>query len=1609
MVKIKSLFFLMMILPYFISFMYCQNTQQGMSRAKRIDIVNATFVYNDIQNTERLSNDYVGEPANEAFYALTFFVKSTLRIRANFIDDLSSVYIYVLDAKGKCISKFHKAGSISVDSGTYYVVVEGTYKNGNILTEIDVLADILLQETIIDVGYISNNFSSYSHTQDTKTTGKGFVWEPQTSTNDVFYKFTLNSPMELVMTHAGSELSNTYLILMMSSGYIITHTSENRDWEDQTTFASTLRYNLNKGTYYVVSCGKTDNGKITTTIRRPRTLFELGDYNDKFVYENTQDTKRTSNSYIPPRWIWDASPNDVFYRFTLDAPMDVFVENQSELKSTRIFLIEESPEVDVQHQPIILKGGESPYIGDGSGVYSLLKGTYNIIVEGHSDSQNNIHNGLITTFIRGMPCERVEKNLGDITTPGCTTVGIDTRRTSNAYGNPFCNDIYYKFELSRQMDFLASLGQNSELDCVNMYLLNQSEALISFSNDSLLHVKDLPRGIYYFVVEGTNGDGNISIEMKRSGLFDLVDPTKNNSNNYVLTRIYTDEKGKESRLKMEYFDGLGRPFQSILVRESAMGNDLVSHKEYDGVSRMYKEWLPCVTTNSTGLPVPVEILESLSPSLYQGDSQAYSEIIYEASPLNRILEQFGPGNAWRSGAHSVKSMHLTNIVDVDTLNCIYYTATYENDTIFHLNKAKSYDTGSLYVIRVENEDGDISFEFKDKLDRLILSRQMRCDEGGSSSHDTYYIYDDFGNQTVVLPPEASDMLKTGSSTNSWKSNAIILQKYAYLYRYDHRNRCIAKKLPGCDWILYVYDHSDRLVFSQDGNQRIKKEWSFSISDVFGRECFTGICMNVMNAFSNHLDKIVVKGERSAAGSYKGYSLSGVTLVVPTILAFNYYDDYQFMDESGILENTDAEIMYEGAYEKEGFGKRYTASAKGLLTGTLIGQLDNFGLTSTYLYSVMYYDDCSRLIQTKSNNHLGGFEKEYVGYNFVGQPIKRMRTHSVSNNIHSELYTYTYDHAGRLLTTKHQYQKNNDSALSSTLVDNKYDELGRLAINQRNGQEELETLYTYNVRSWVKSLDNSLFKQTLFYTEKRPNGTNTPFYNGNISGMDWQSNDRKQRGYDFAYDNLSRLTQASYLEDHARCTKFDTSYSYDKHGNMLSLRRNGNKGTSTYGEIDNLTLFYCGNQLLKVDDSAANPSLSMSMDFKDGVNQDNEYSYDKNGNLTKDLNKGINNISYNFLNLPRRISFSGVNKPETEYVYSASGAKLSAIHRSSTEKRTDYIGNMIYENGSLKRILVDGGYIESGQYHFYLCDHLGNNRVVAKADGSVVQTNHYYPYGMTFAESTFTDKQPYKYNNKELDMENGLNLYDYEARQLDLGVPRFTTIDPLAEKYYSISPYAYCANNPLRFMDPDGRDVWEINQNGEIVNRIKDKTQDAFYKVDSEGKRLEGDGSSMVFAYGTIKSQREVTINVEDANGNINKETIAIFEVKGDENASNLFNFIISPETNNVEWGLVQVGSAKAGLNLLGTMQEKTHSGMGSYALGYGYTIRKSDHNHPSGSTTPSESDVNNAKAISDIFPKAQFNILGYPNQPIPFNKNSPYIKPAYPGAKHGKRQPGKTW
>ncbi len=205
-------------------------------------------------------------------------------------------------------------------------------------------------------------------------------------------------------------------------------------------------------------------------------------------------------------------------------------------------------------------------------------------------------------------------------------------------------------------------------------------------------------------------------------------------------------------------------------------------------------------------------------------------------------------------------------------------------------------------------------------------------------------------------------------------------------------------------------------------------------------------------------------------------------------------------------------------------------------------------------------------------------------------------------------------------------------------------------------------------------------------------------------------------------------------------------------------------------------------------------------------------------MTSDPYRGVRTISYD---ISDHIAKLDSDSAVVSFGYLASGVKMNRkVETSSDTVLLEYVGNVVMEDGRMKYLLVDGGYIDftSGTpvYMYYFKDHLGSNRVVASQSGSVEQVNHYYPYGLSFPLDSHTssgsdssvpsaggDDQPWKYSGNELMSLGGLSVYDFNARTYDQSLGRFLSIDPLAENYYSVSPYAFCSNNPVNFVDPDG--------------------------------------------------------------------------------------------------------------------------------------------------------------------------------------------------------------
>ena len=613
-----------------------------------------------------------------------------------------------------------------------------------------------------------------------------------------------------------------------------------------------------------------------------------------------------------------------------------------------------------------------------------------------------------------------------------------------------------------------------------------------------------------------------------------------------------------------------------------------------------------------------------------------------------------------------------------------------------------------------------------------------------------------------------------------------------------------RKLPGCDAVRYVYDKADRLIFVQDGNLKGQGRWRFTIPDALGRTVLSGLCSEPLP-----VDGSAVEAEFTGSGSYKGYAVKvGGTvraLSGSRLLTVNYYDNYDFLGKNGFPA-----YAYDSSMESSGYGTK--SDARGMLTGSVTGLA---GDGAGQLYSVVYYDRRSRPVQRQSSNSLGGKETEYTAYNFTGQPTRLRHVHTAQGKAaRTEVRTYSYDHAGRLLTVKHKL----DALGEVTLVNNVYDDLGRLQSKSLHGSAVNKQTYTYNIRGWLTGGSGSKFTQNLYYNT----GNGVVKYNGSISSMTWKAgNESTVRGYKFTYDGLDRLLNAIYGETAGISTnanRFSENVTnYDKNGNIKGLQRYGQTGASAYGLIDNLTFTLNGNRLNRVDDAVTASTYGGGFEFKDGVKQANEYAYDANGNLTKDLNKGITGISYNCLNLPNAVTFS--DGSTITYTYGADGTKLRTVHKiGSATTTTDYCGNVIYENGVQKLLLTEEGYVtlSDSKYHYYLKDHQGNNRVVINQSGTVEETNHYYPFGGVFASAGSI--QPYKYNGKEFDNKKGLNWYDYGARHYDAALGRFTTNDRFAEKYYSMSPYQYGANNPVNNIDVNGDTiVVNPNPNGLIDN------------------------------------------------------------------------------------------------------------------------------------------------------------------------------------------------
>ena len=822
---------------------------------------------------------------------------------------------------------------------------------------------------------------------------------------------------------------------------------------------------------------------------------------------------------------------------------------------------------------------------------------------------------------------------------------------------------------------------------------------------------------------------------------------------------------------VQYFDGLGRLLQTVQLKASPLGRDLVTPVAYDAYGREPVKYLPyaalsAVSNGSYKADALTASSTGSQPSFYQSPqtpagvtpiSTPQAVTSFEPSPLNRVLEQGAPGDAWQltgttglsaTPGHTERMVYTTNNTTAltDTTNsttAALYTVAIHSDQSRTLVRGSGaagyYAAGQLYLTVSRNENlpatgrGGTVEEYKDKEGHVVLKRTFNYTGGTMQILSTYYVYDDLGNLAFVLTPASGADSATPSQT--------LLDNLCYQYQYDQRNRLVQKKLPGKGWEYMVYNVLDQVVATQDANQRnsTSQQWTFSKYDAQGREVISGIYLYSGTAGTNY--RSALQTAVSAVTSYwespittgNGYTANAwPTTWTGQTLEINYYDNYTIPSLPAAYTVTTG----------------VSTMTKGLPTAT---QTNILG-TTNMLWSVHYYDDLGRSITSFQQHDQGGgtpnagnYDKITSTYDFANEITGTTRQHynvtaSTTLPAVTVVNSYTYDHMGRKKQSWQSMANGSTAQPAAVLLNQEdYNELGQLLTkhlySETGAAPFLQDIgYTYNERGWLRTSGTGmLFTEDLRYNTADAGITQQ--YNGNISEDLYSKTGAGTITDKYGYDQLNRLLSSASSDN------LGETVSYDLMGNITSLTRLGTSAaTLTYSYLNGINQ---SNQLVTV--------MNGSSTYRSYA------AYDPNGNAPSDGTPTTpKNITYNLLNLPSSVTQGSTTL--ATYTYDAAGNKIA---NKGSDGYWDYITGIVYNgttntNGAIQFIQTeDGRAVPSGSswhYEYNLMDHLGNVRISFDKDPTAgtarrIQEDEYYAFGLRSAFYNNANNNRYLYNGK----------------------------------------------------------------------------------------------------------------------------------------------------------------------------------------------------------------------------------------------------------------------
>src|SRR6185503_7540602 len=604
--------------------------------------------------------------------------------------------------------------------------------------------------------------------------------------------------------------------------------------------------------------------------------------------------------------------------------------------------------------------------------------------------------------------------------------------------------------------------------------------------------------------------------------------------------------------------------------------------------------------------------------------------------------------------------------------------------------------------------------FTDKMGHVVLKRQ----KNGSTLYDTYYIYNNAGMISYVIPPLAVSKL---GGTAGYDLTTTPFSNLVFHYVYNTRGQVTQRTIPGKGTMYIIYDPLSRPVLMQDANLQASHKWNYLKYDAKGRVISQGIYTDntytTPATMQSHVDTISSYGTqwyeiRTPLATHMYYSDEVFPMANISALAYAYFDDYRMTDGStptfAYVQQKDVSLPNEESPT--------TAKVNGMptaITKTVVGG----GLSSSmWLTTATFYDHNLHVIQVQSNNQLNYTDAltitdyKTVVNDFMGMPLaSKVTKKRTSTDTVSVYTTITYDQSYRITGISQKY----NNGANNPVAKYNYSEMGQLVLKNLGYVNSTTWLqnedFRYNIRGWLMSINNSkltrdggktnndtndVFGMQLMYDQADSSLTNNKRFNGKPSGVRWMtrnySNTRtRERSYLYIYNSFNRYMGETYAERDSsaagasayntnRGAFNETNVNYDPNGNLTKLSRRSSNPAGGFYQIDTLAYTYSTtnpNQLLSVTDGT--DSVHTGHGFRN-IDSTANYEYDANGNLYNDHFKGMQ-LRYDVLNRTDKINITTASGQYIDYTYDADGNLLRkrAYSGGTLQTTTDYIDGFVY--------------------------------------------------------------------------------------------------------------------------------------------------------------------------------------------------------------------------------------------------------------------------------------------------------------------------------------------